>query len=109
MRRRAVLTALFMIMISGCASMRKITVESAGAASYQIDVRNTRASSIVVSYTLDSTPRELGTVAAGRTERFIVTSTTGAVMLTFRTQAGTELPARNVSLSGSGATVVTVR
>lgn len=94
---------------AGCASMRGIKVESDDASSYSVDVTNRRTGTVTVSYTAGEATRELGTVAAGRTERFIVISATPTVTFHARTTSGTTLQAYTVSLSSSGPTAVTIR
>jgi uncharacterized protein YcfL len=74
MNRRFLIAALFSLTLSGCASMRGVEVQSDSAESYSINVTNARTSPVTVSYEGGGANRELGSVAAGKMERFIVVS-----------------------------------
>jgi hypothetical protein len=72
MRRSSALSLLAgLVLVLGCA--RAVEVGSA-APSYPIRVQNSAAADLIVSYDDGSGPRTLGTVQAGRTERYIIAS-----------------------------------
>lgn len=78
MNRRAALVAMVALMLSACASMRRIEVGSGdNNNSYGIDVYNSRSTALTVSYTDQSGDHELGTVSAGKTQHFVIPGTAG--------------------------------
>lgn len=107
MRRRAAIAALFVLAISGCASMRGVDTE-AGAESYRLSVRNNRSTIVSVSYSDGTTTRPLGEVRPNTSESFVVVSKTGRVTVYARSSTGASLPAQDVALS-TGTTSVTIR
>jgi hypothetical protein len=109
MRRRFAIAALFSLTLSACASMRGVEVRSDNAESYSINVYNTRNSSVSVSYEGGGASRELGTVASGETERFVVISSSPTITLFTRSSAGAALSSYTVSLTKSNPATVTIR
>lgn len=109
MTRRSVLLALALaIVLPGCAAMRKVNVGSEGASSYAVDVHNSHSNTLTVSYTDSRGTHELGTVAPGRTERFVVAgSSTPSVTIRGVTSGGTQYT-KSVSLSEGVTTRVTL-
>ena len=85
MKRMAVWAVVLAVTISGCASMRKTDVGtsktqvSAKSTSYSLDVYNSRANSVTVSYSDGGKVYELGPVRQGATEHFVVVSETGTI------------------------------
>ena len=74
---------------TACASMRKVSVGEESSQTYSIDVVNQRNSTMTVSWTDGTNTRELGTVGASRTERFIIAGAkTSSISVTGRNSAG---------------------
>lgn len=109
MKRQFTFAALFSLSLMGCASMRGVEVQSDTTESYAINVTNLRNAAVVVSYEGGGASRELGTVGAGRTERFVVISTTPAITLYTRSSSGAALNSYPVTLTRPDAASVAVR
>ena len=109
MNRRIFVVAIGAFVLSACAATRSARVESDSATSYTIRVENNRSSSIMVSYQADGATRELGNVAAGRTEQFVVISTTPSITVQTRSTSGAAIGSQVVTLSKPGAVTVTIR
>jgi hypothetical protein len=62
------------LLLAGCASTRGVEVGSEPSTSYAIQVTNNRGSSVQISYTDGGNRIQLGTVASGGSERFIIAS-----------------------------------
>ena len=106
---RRFLALLAIVSATGaCASMRKVDVGSADNTVYYVNVTNQRTASMTVSWTDGTNTRELGTVAGGRTERFIVAGPkTTSISVTGRTSAGVQSGPYAVTLvAGSPQTVI---
>ncbi len=73
-RSRLRRTALLPLVIAAAAAacVRGASVQPAPTPVYAVSVRNTTAAEIVVSYDDGAASRALGTVPAGRTERFVI-------------------------------------
>jgi hypothetical protein len=87
--------------------MRKVDVgtdKSTSGSSYKLDVHNSRASTVTVSYSDGTGTYELGSVKPGATESFTVVTKTGWVDITGETSSGTRLSATRVTLNPSGTT-----
>ena len=109
MNRRLAIAALFSLTLSACASRRGVEVRSDSTESYRISVYNARSSSVSVSYEGGGASRELGTVAAGQTEQFVVISSSPSITLFTRSSVGAALSSYTVSLTKSGPASVTIR
>ena len=109
MRLRASVTALFSLLVVSCASMRGMEVQSDNAESYSINVQNLRNSPVAVSYEGGGASRELGTVGAGQTERFVVISDSPTITVYTRSSSGTPLSSYTVSLTKPNPANVTIR
>jgi hypothetical protein len=109
MNRRIFLVAVSAFALSACAATRSAKVESGSATSYAIEVKNNRSSTIVVSYQADGSTRELGSVASGATQRFVVISSTPSITLQTRTTSGASVGSQIVAVSKAGTTAVTIR
>jgi hypothetical protein len=91
-RRRAALLLLLSVLFTGCA--RAIAIDSGDPTrSFSIEITNETGTPMVVSYNDGRGDATLGTVAAGRTERYIIAS-----------PASTSVAIRGVATSG-GRTV----
>jgi hypothetical protein len=102
--------ALVTVLVGGCAGMRKVEVGPSSATTYTVDVTNSRNGTVTVSYADGSTERQLGTVAAGATERFIIASPAStSVTIQARTATGTSVGPYTVSLTAGTPTRVTIR
>ena len=109
MNRRIFLIAASAFALSACAAARSAKVESGSATSYTISVKNNRSSAIVVSYQADGSTRELGSVASGRAEQFVVISSTPSITLNTRTTSGASIGSQVVAVSKPGPVTVTIR
>lgn len=111
MTRKAALIALLMAIVAGgCAGMRKVDVGPSSATTYRVDVYNARGGTVTVFYNDGGAERELGTVPAGRTERFIIPSpATTTVTIRARTAGGTTLGPYTVALTAASPARVTIR
>jgi len=72
MNRRTVVVALFAVVLGACASMRGVKVGSDNNTSYRVEVHNTHSAAVTVSYTDSRGTHELGTVAAGGRQQFVI-------------------------------------
>ena len=108
MRKAVLLTLTAMLVLAGCASMRKVDVTSDPNTSYRISVHNSRSSAIVVSYRTGTATRELGQVGGGQTVQFVVVAPDPQVTVMARTTAGTTLSSKTVSLTAGSTTPVTI-
>ena len=73
MRRRAALLLILAVLIPGCS--RAVAVQSGDPTrSFSIEITNETGTAMVVSYNDGRGDATLGTVAAGRTERYIIAS-----------------------------------
>ena len=109
MKRQIGIAALFSLVLMGCASMRGVEVQSDSTESYRINVVNTRSSAVSVSYEGGGASRELGTVPAGRSEEFVVVSSSPTITLFTRSTSGAALSSYTVALTKPGPASVTVR
>jgi hypothetical protein len=109
MNRRIFLVAVSAFALSACAAARSAKVESDSTTSYSINVYNARNSPVVVSYEGDASSRELGTVAAGDTQRFVVITGTSAITIHARSSAGSPLSSQMITLSRANPVSVTIR
>ena len=69
--------ALATLTLAGC---RSVAVENEPGLAYTIEVQNATSSNLVVSYRDDRGVRELGSVAAGARERFVVAGASGTTV-----------------------------
>lgn len=70
---RVLLAGFLALTLTGCASMRKVDVGSGDTTqSGAVEVTNNRTGTITVSYSDGTDTRQLGTVAPGRAERFVI-------------------------------------
>ena len=107
MTRRTALLVVLAMGMAGCASMRKIDVTSEPGSSYTVDVYNSHSTTLTVSYTDTRGTHNLGTVAAGSTQRFVIAGSSSAtVTVTGRTSGGASYP-KTVTLTG-GTTKITL-
>ena len=100
------------LLLAGCASMRGVEVGSGGdaSASYAIQVTNNRGSSVQISYTDGGARIQLGTVAAGNTERFIIASPQSTSITVYASNSsGTNVGNFPVTLAAGTTTRITVR
>ena len=96
--------------VTACASMRKVSVGEESSQTYSIDVTNQRGSTMTVSWSDGDQTRELGTVAAGRTERFIIAGARStSISVTGRNSAGASSGPYAVSLVAGSAQRVILR
>ena len=109
MKRQIGFAALFSLLLMGCASMRGVEVQSDNSQSYAINVINARNSPVSVSYEGGGASRELGTVPAGQTERFVVISSSTAITLFTRSSTGAALSSYPVTLTKPNAATITIR
>ena len=109
MKRRLAIAALFSLTLSACASTRGVEVRSDSSESYSINVYNARNTPVSVSYEGGGASRELGTVASGQTERFVVISSSPSITLFTRTSTGAALSSYTVSLTKASPASVTIR
>ena len=73
MRRRAALLLILSVALAGCS--RAVAVQSGDPTrSFSIEITNETGTAMVVSYNDGRGDATLGTVAAGRTERYIIAS-----------------------------------
>jgi hypothetical protein len=108
MTRRFGLLLLLTMLLPACASMRKINVGSDTSTNYSVDVHNSHSATLTVSYTDSRGSHELGTVAGGRTERFVIAgATSGTVSIRGTTSGGTSYT-KSVSLSAGVTSAVTL-
>jgi hypothetical protein len=85
--------------LAGCASMRGVDLGRGDTMTFPVEVTNRRGSAITVSYDAGSSDGLLGTVAAGRTERFIIPmDAPGSVTISATTSSGTSVGTRTVML-----------
>ncbi len=86
--------------LAGCASMRGVDVGSGDPVrTYAVEVTNRRAGTITVSYSAGSLSGELGTVAANRTERFVIPmQDPGSVTLSAVSSSGASVGTRTLNL-----------
>lgn len=109
MNRRIFMVAVSALALSACAAARSAKVESDSTTSYSINVHNARNSSVVVSYEGDSSSRELGSVAPGDTQRFVVITSTPGITVHARSSAGSPLSSQMITLSKTNPVSVTIR
>jgi len=109
MNRRIFLVAVSAFALSACAAARSAKVESGSTTSYSINVYNARSSSVTVSYEGDASARELGSVAAGETQRFVVITGTPAITIYARSSTGSPLSSQTITLSRTNPVSVTIR
>lgn len=81
--KRFFTAAIVVLATTGCASMRSASVGT-DPGNYSIDATNQMGHSMTVFWSEGGDERMLGSVAAGRTERFIVTSSTPNVTILAR-------------------------
>lgn len=104
--KRAFVALVTATMLSGaCASMRGVSVgtDKGTVASYQVNVRNTRSSTITVMWVDGTGTQELGSVRAGQTLSFRVSSQSGT--LKALNTSGTTIGSKAVNLSNGSQTV----
>lgn len=103
MRRTVMLAAI--VLVAACA--RPVGVESDPGRSYAVQLTNATGAPLRISFEAGESTRELGSVAAGASERFIVVAATGAVTLVAE---GPSFTLREPVLLRAGETVpVTLR
>lgn len=110
--KRAHLLALTAIALAlpGCASMRGANVGTDNTATARIEVVNQLGRSMNISWSDGSGEKALGSVAAGRTEQFVIAGArTTSVTVMARDAAGSTSRSFPVDLAGGGTQRVTVR
>lgn len=86
-RARPAVILIALALIAGCA--RAVTVGSEPGPVYRIQVINSLDHDMIVSYDAGGGPAVLGTVRAGRSEHFVITSrATTSINVTARDAAG---------------------
>jgi hypothetical protein len=86
-RFRIGLTLALLIAAGGCASTRSVTVGS--DVTYRVDVVNQMAQAMTVYWSDGGSPRLLGSVGSGRTERFVIAGASStSVAITARDAGG---------------------
>lgn len=107
----ALIAVMVLALLAGaCASMRKVDVTSDPNRSYTINVHNTRAGVVSVSYSDGTVTRQLGEVGGGDTKRFVVIASPSNATITViaRTSAGATLQPQSVHLTAGTTTLVTI-
>jgi hypothetical protein len=98
------------LLLAGCASMRGVEVGSEASTTYAIQVTNNRGSTVQISYTDGGTRIQLGPVAAGGSERFIIASPQSTSITVYASNtAGTNVGNFPVTLAAGTTTRITVR
>lgn len=98
------------ILMSGCASMRGVSVGSDSAATYAVEVTNTMPHSMNIAWSDGGEEKALGSVPSGRAERFIVAGATSSrITLTARDANRTHTRTIPVDLVAGTTQRVTVR
>jgi hypothetical protein len=108
---RSLLSAVLLlgILSSACASMRGVSVGSE-AATYAIEVLNSTGRSAEVYWSAGGSPKLLGSVGAGRRERFIIAgATSSSVSVTAKDTSGRTLGPYNVDLQAGVTKSLTLR
>ena len=108
---RSFLGALLLLVTlsSACASMRSVSVGSEGA-TYSIEVLNSTGRSADVYWSTGGNPKLLGSVGAGRRERFVIAgATSSSVSVTARDTSGRTLGPYNVDLQAGVTKSLTLR
>ena len=96
--------------LGGCASMRGVDVGTDTASTYALEVTNNRSGTVTISYTDGGTTRQLGTVAARQTERFVIAAPASTSVTVRATSAGgASVGTYNVQLQAGTTQRVTVR
>jgi hypothetical protein len=107
LRTRSIPLVLAVLLLAGCA--RAVAIESdAPGSAYTVFVTNSTSSTLDVSFNDGGDDRALGSVGAGRTERFIVASPRRTdITIAGATSSGTRLsgPVRVTLTAGAGARV----
>lgn len=108
--RRAALLLLLLMATFATACSRGVSVGSATpGGAYTVSITNSTASTMDVSYN-DGSDHTLGTVAVGRTERFVVAgSRLAAVTVTGRASNGRSSGPYQVQLAAGSTPKVTLR
>ena len=108
MKKLFVLVIGAALSLAGCASTRGVDVGSDPA--YAIEVVNQRSGAVTIIYNDGTSDRQLGTVAAGRTERFVVVSPQRTnITVSARTSAGANVGTYPVTLWAGSTQQIVVR
>jgi hypothetical protein len=108
---RSLRASVLLLVLTGAACSRAVTVNSQPAATVSLEVRNTFPDEMIVSYNDGSATRTLGSIPAGRTERFvIVPPASSSITVTARNSAGSRNfgPLR-LTVSPGGTSSVVIR
>ena len=107
--KKLVMLMLVALTTAGCASMRGVNVGSEPNNNFSLDVTNSRSAAVTFSYVDgEGAARQLGSVPAGRTERFVIVASSPTVSVTARNSAGTSVGTFTVSTT-AGTQRITVR
>jgi hypothetical protein len=97
-------------LLSGCASMRGVSVGSDSSATYAVEVTNTMPHSMNIAWSDGGEEKTLGSVGSGRAERFIVAGAKSSqITLTARDANRTHSRTIPVDLVAGTTQRVTVR
>lgn len=106
-RLRLTLLATLALVAGLAACTRGVDFDPDPGQTYAVNVVNTFPQAMIVSYDDGTGPRLLGTVAANRTERFVVAGTAaGTVSIIARDEGDTRTIRRTVSLVPGGTVEV---
>lgn len=102
-RLRLTAFALLALVAAATACTRSVDLDADPGQTYAVNVINTFAQPMIVSFDDGSGPRLLGTVGANRTERFVVAGTSGGtVSIIARDESDSRTVRRTVSLVPGG-------
>lgn len=109
MKKQLFYVAALAMSMAGCASMRGVDIGSGDPVrTFAVEVTNRRAGAITVSYSTGASDGTLGTVAANRTERFVIPmEEPGNVTLSAVSSGGTSVGTRTINLQAGVTTRVT--
>ncbi len=99
----AALTALIVVASGACA--RNVALNEDIGQTYAVNVINRMPHAMVISYDDGQTTRPLGTVAANRSERFVIAGASGSTITLVATDAGDTMTARRTVVLSAGSTV----
>jgi hypothetical protein len=107
---RKLILAVIAFALVGCASTRGVDVGTQTGGNFYVDVTNSRSASVTVAYTAGADRIQLGTVAAGATQRFVVPGGAGtSVTVMAVNSSGTTVGSYPVSIEPGSTRKITVR
>lgn len=110
MKRSSFVVLMAAFLATGCASMRGVQVGTEPSKTYAIEVTNSRGSTVTISYTGNASNGNLGTVAPGRTERFVIAlNEPGQITVVAKTSSGASAGNYPVTLQPGVTQRITVR